>query len=437
MQLVKRIPYWATTALLIYMPFHVFLSQSLSLITGGLSEWKLAKDVILILVSMFAVCTVWIWRKALTPFNLLIVLGVLYGCLHVLLWMAHPHLYRPSALLGIVYNNRLWLYVALGMSAMLLLKPKKFDQRFWLKLVLGISTVVTLLGVVQYFLPHDILTHLGYGLDRGTLPSFFIDNRPNFPRIMATLRDPNSLGAYLIVPLTLLTALLMRTHVPKHRWIFGGLLALHAAALFLTFSRSAWLAAAVAIALLVFWQYASLAARLTKRWWPVLIGLVLLGCVGFYTARNTYVLKSVVSHRTGAPQGAEYDSNGFHWVFVKRGIEGVVHNPFGHGPGTAGLASIQNPKGSFLTENYYVQVAYEVGVVGLLLFIAINVVIYRSLWLRRDMVLSAALICSFWAYFIMNMLLHTWSNEAVAAQWWLLAGLVVGGTAVAKRKAKV
>jgi hypothetical protein len=29
----------------------------------------------------------------------------------------------------------------------------------------------------------------------------------------------------------------------------------------------------------------------------------------------------------------------------------------------------------------------------------------------------------------MNMLFHMWSNEAVAAQWWLLAGLLVGGFA--------
>lgn len=406
------------------MPFHVFLSQWLSLATGGLDAWKLGKDVFLFLVMMFTICLVWAKKRGTREFTILVAVSAAYAALHFIVWVVHPAIFTDSALLGIIYNDRVFGYLLLGMGAGLLLGSEQKSLTMLSKVVLGVSTLVALLGVLQYFLPKDILTHFGYGLQRGTLPAFFIDNKPDFPRVMSTLRDPNSLGAYLILPMTWLTALLVGARDNKRRVLLAGLLGLHSLALFLTFSRGAWAAALLAVGLLLAWQFRKVILVLTKRFWPVLAVLCVLGVCGLFAARNTYVFKSYVTHSTGAPQAA-YDSNGFHWVFAKRGLEGIVHNPFGHGPGTAGLASIQNPAGSFLTENYYIQIGYEVGVLGLLLFVAINVLVYRALWRRRGTLLPVVLIASFWAYVLMNMLFHMWSNEAVAAQWWILAGLAI------------
>jgi hypothetical protein len=415
------------------MPFHILLSQSLSLLTGGLEVWKLAKDVFVAIVAMFTICLVWRQRRGERAFAWFVGIGAAYAALHLLLWALHPAIYKDSALLGLIYNNRVWMFLIIGTGAALLLKDK-INERTVLAVVLAVSTVVAVLGVAQYFLPHDTLAHIGYSKERGVLPAFFIDDRPNFPRVMSTLRDPNSLGAYLIVPMTLLTALLARAREHKRRLLLASALLAHAAALFLTFSRSAWIGALLAMGLLLLFQFAALWQRLARRWWPVLIGLLIVGSATLVAARNTYVLKSVVTHSTGKPKAA-HDSNGFHWEFAKRGLDGIVRNPFGHGPGTAGLASIQNPKGSFLTENYYIQIGYEVGVLGLALFIALNVLVYKALWRRRDSLLAGGLLASFWAYVLINMLLHIWSNEAVAAQWWILAGLAIGATAQAKTKA--
>jgi O-antigen ligase len=119
-------------------------------------------------------------------------------------------------------------------------------------------------------------------------------------------------------------------------------------------------------------------------------------------------------------------------LLVWQGAVGVVDQPFGHGPGTAGLASIQNPGGGQLTENYYLQIAYEIGLLGLFIFIALNFVVYYQLLQRKDW-LGMSLLAAFWGYVLMNMLLHTWSNEAVAAQWWLLAGAAIA--LVSRKKA--
>jgi flagellar motor component MotA len=63
-------------------------------------------------------------------------------------------------------------------------------------------------------------------------------------------------------------------------------------------------------------------------------------------------------------------------------------------------------------------------VVGLALFLLLNALIYLRLRRHTDSVLAVALLATFWGYVVMNLLFHMWSNEAVAAQWWILAGLV-------------
>jgi hypothetical protein len=412
------------------MPLHVFLVQSLSLLTGGIEIWKLGKDLLLLASTVFTICLVWKIRNRgdLWWFHRLLILSVAYAALHALVWALHPDIYRDSALLGFIYNYRLFGFLFLGMGAVLLL-GSRLNLPLLIKVVLGVSTGVAVFGVVQYFLPHDFMEHFGYGTHRGTLPAFFIDNRPDFPRVMSTLRDPNSLGAYLMLPITLLVALLLRPRTRKHL-LLAAMLVVHSAALLLTFSRGAWAATLLSVSVLVGWKYAHQIGRFVRRWWPALAASAIVLAGTAFVFRETYFFKSVVTHRTGEPVGVEHDSNGLHWEFAKNGLEGIVRYPFGHGPGTAGLASIQNPAGSFLTENYYIQIGYEVGVLGLLLFLLLGGLIYWLLWQRRDNMMAAVLVSTFWGYVVMNVLFHMWSNEAVAAQWWVLAGMAIALPAV-------
>jgi hypothetical protein len=408
------------------MPFHIFLSQSLSLLTGGLEVWKVAKDVLLAIVVVFTICLVFVEKKGSRAFWTLVALTAVYGLLHLVIWAAHRDIYSRSASLGLLFNMRLPACAILGMGA-IITTPRQFVFSSLMKIVLGVSTVVVLLGLLQLVLPKDVLTHVGYSIARGARPAFFIDDNAAFPRIMSTLREPNSLAAYLLVPIGLLTGLFLKLR-HRRQYAIGGLLVLHLSALYLTQSRSALLAATVTISLVGIWYYRTRAAQLLRRWWPALAVVALLGCVGLYSVRSNPHIQGLISHSTpdvGAPN--DLDSNDYHWLFVKQGVEGIMQTPLGHGPGTAGLASIQNPAGSFLTENYYVQIGYEVGVLGLALFMALNIWVYMRLRVAEEP-LARALLASFWGYVIMNMLLHIWSNEAVAAQWWLLAGVVIATT---------
>jgi hypothetical protein len=423
MQILKRIPLFGCLALLVYMPFHVFLAQSLSLLTGGLEAWKIGKDVILVLLALFTICLVFWQGKANRIFRISLVLTVAYGILHLLLWLIKPDIYARAAELGLIYNVRVPLFALTALGAYLVY-PLKFAFSSVMKIAVVVSTVVAFLGIMQYFLPNDILTHVGYSVQRGVLPSFAIDSNPLFPRVMSTLREPNALAAYLLVPIVALTLLVVRDWKTNRRLILSGALLLHLLALALTQSRSGLIALALGLAMAGWWRYRNWCVAVLRRFWYVGVGLLLVAAVGIFTLRSSHFIQAYVIHTSNA-RTSELDSNELHWQFAQRGLKGIAGQPLGHGPGTAGLASIQNPAGSFLTENYYIQIGYEVGVLGLGLFVAINVCWYRWLRQRKDL-WSVVVLASFWGYVVTNMLLHTWSNEAVAAQWWLLAGLAVG-----------
>ncbi len=420
---IRRIPYYGVIALLVYMPFHIFLSQWLSVFTGGLTTWKIGKDVFTIFLTL--ICILMVWRSGKfknTPYIKIIGLSFLYGLFHVFTYLFNRHTTLSVAILGTVYNNRLLWFLIIGMSAALLF-PKEIYTSKVLKLAVCISTIVCLIGIAQYFLPKDILTHFGYSIARGVKPNFYIDDKLDFPRIMSTLRDPNSLGAYLILPITLLTYVLIKNR-DKQKYMFViGLLAIHVLALFLTFSRSAWAASLISVVIIVAATYKTLVLSSLRRFWiPLGLALILLiGLVVIY--RHNYVIQNVIVHSDKSTK-AKYDSNGYHIEFVKEGLIGIKNKPLGHGPGTAGIVSIQNKNGGLLTENYYVQIGYEIGVIGLLLFIYINVYLYTRLMNTHDYY-SVIILSAFWGYLFMNMLLHTWSNEAVAAQWWILAGVLL------------
>lgn len=413
------------------MPFHIFLVQSLSLITGGLDVWKIAKDILLALATLFVICLVWVRGLADRKFWLATGFAAGYGVLHGLVWLAHGDIYRESAIVGSVYNIRLVCFLIIGFGVVRL-AASVFRWRIVLGVVLGAAVLVAALGVLQYFLPADVLTHVGYGIERGARPNFMIDDASGFTRIMSTLRDPNSLGAFLLVPLTLLVALVLSPQYARYRrWgIAAGVIM--ALALLLTFSRSAWMAACVSLGLYVLWRFRTSVLLFVKRFGIGLAIMVVVAAGIAYSQRHSSFVTSYITHSS---QGSEdIDSNEYHWLFFKQGVEGIIDQPFGHGPGTAGLASIQNPAGSFLTENYYVQIGYELGIVGLAAFIGLQAWVYVRLWrIRSQGVVPQVLLATFWGYVVMNMLLHTWANEAVACQWWMLAGMALAGGPVAGR----
>jgi hypothetical protein len=288
----------------------------------GLDAWKIGKDIALFLGVVFTICLVYAQRRGNKAFNLLLGLTILYGALHIIVWLAHPDSHDRSAAIGTIYNMRLPLSALLGYGAILLLP--KFAISSVIKIVLIISTIVAGLGVLQYFLPADLLTNLGYSLDRGVRAAFFVEDNPDLPRIMSTLREPNALGAYLLLPIAAISTFLLRTDDKNKRYILTGALGLHLLAVFFTFSRSAWLAAALVLALVTWWRFRSVIVKPLHRFWPVAVGLVFVVGFAAFALRNTSLFQQYIIHSDPKEQVVDLDSNDLHILLIREGLEGVA-----------------------------------------------------------------------------------------------------------------
>jgi hypothetical protein len=424
----EKLAYYFALALVIYMPLHIFLSQWLSTLTGGLEIWKAAKDVILVL-AVFPLLFLAFKQGAFKSlfFKRFIMLGACYVALYMLFLLFDKNADIKSAIIGSVYNTRILGYFLLGYVVANSQNNKEYI-RVLLKTTLVICTSVAVLGVLQYFLPKDFLTHFGYSLQRGVKPNFFIDDKPDFPRVMSTLRDPNSLGAFLALPITYAVYFLFikkgkqAYKVLSDNWL-KLLLVSSTPCLLFTFSRSGLITVLVSLTTLVVLSTKN-KRTLTKKYAPLALLVFVLAGSLLFAARNTYTVQNLLLHADKST--VQQDPNELRLSLGKQVTDHIKKNPLGEGPGTAGLASISNPKGTQLTENYYLQIAYEVGIFGLLVFIAITGMTLLMLYKNSNNQLAIIVFCTGISICVFGLLNHSWSNEALALQWWLLAGLSIG-----------
>lgn len=419
--------------LIVYIPFHVFLSQWLGMLIGGLNFWKVAKDIFVILLLLTTTLAVIAKnkQKEWLKFKNLIILIVVYGVLHIVIFLLNKNTPKDVAMLATVYNNRFfWLFLS-GINLGILMDKQKVKTDILIKIILTVSTLVCLLGLIQWILPKDILGYFGYSIDLGVKPNFFINENPSYPRVFSTLRDPNSLGAYLIVPSLLIIQLLIKA---KKKLMLAGLLALHLLILFLSFSRASWGGLIIALACLMALNHKTKAKSMLKKYWVILSCILVITGVLTASISQTSTFRSIILKVNDTNNPREMDSDELHVDFVKKGMIDIIKNPIGDGPGTAGIVSIQNKNGGRLTENYYLQIALEVGVIGLILFVSIWAIVAKRLFQQPQNELTTMLFCVALAYSVMALVMHLWTNEVVAYTWWGLAGLVIGGGVIRTKK---
>ncbi len=429
----RKLLFWVALALILYMPLHVFIAQSASLLTGEIGAWKAAKDVFVIVLVPLLLYVAYRKKLFVKEHKWHFMLGSAYVLLHLLFVVLSRSDDTYSAIVGSVYNTRLLIYLLLGLVVGSLASSGEYKKKLLTATVL-IAGAVALFGVAQYFLPKDMLTHVGYSLERGVKPMFFIDDKPDLPRVMSTLKDPNSLGAYLLLPMVLCAlALIKRSYNELLFWRpfrQGTLMALFGVmtlALLLTFSRGALLGAGIAtIVTTLCIVTGQQVMGFLKKYKYLLVGFVLLFAFIATQIWQTYTFQNIVFHADQSTVLA--DPNELRVTLTQEAVDEIVEQPLGYGPGTAGLVSINNPKGGQLTENYYLQIALEVGWLGVTLFVVLFLLILSKLGKEaRKSPLVTALFASGLAYAFYALLIHLWSNEAVALQWWLLAGVALIG----------
>ena len=156
----------------------------------------------------------------------------------------------------------------------------------------------------------------------------------------------------------------------------------------------------------------------------VIIALLILVGVGIYLTNKSEEAQNVLFH-TSDDSASARSSNADRLASLETGAKDVIHQPLGRGPGTAGPASFRNDQPPRIAENYFLQIGQEVGVIGIALFVAINVLVARELWARRKDQLAKVLLASLIGLTFVNLLSHAWTDDTISYLWWGLAGIAL------------
>jgi O-antigen ligase len=97
---------------------------------------------------------------------------------------------------------------------------------------------------------------------------------------------------------------------------------------------------------------------------------------------------------------------------------------------------VRNDHAPRIAENYYLQIGQEVGVAGMAVFAAINILIGKELWKRRQDPLSKILLATLIGLSVVNMLLHAWTDDTLAYLWWGLTGIALAPAILEPKRKK-
>ncbi|MEK7590991.1 MAG: hypothetical protein AAB489_02170 [Patescibacteria group bacterium] len=464
-----------TLMLLALLPFHALLLTVLTKMIAGqghaplpwLAAWKEGVLGIILVVAVIEILLISRKRLAVGDKRLAIfswdfidlciislcILGVVISALHSSLSALH-------SLLGFKYD-----FVPL--VAFLILRRVEWSDRFRdrvLKVIVAVGGIIAGYGILSYFLSQDFFVSMGYS----DLHSLYLPDSPiaafqqigasGMRRIQATMSGPNQLGFFLLLPWTLGLLNIIR----GERWnVWIPYFALVDIALFLTFSRSAWVAAC---AIMIVALFLEVGAPFMKK--------ILWGCLALFLVATTILIlfapKIIIRSA----------STSDHLVRPLRAVSMMLAKPLGHGLGTAGPASnrVSDPcvflpfgadigwaqnrpelcvfVGEFqaqprdracncpvLPENWYLQIGVELGILGFILYVLLIVLLLKRLAVSGERLAGSpaashyALIAFlvFLGVSIGALFLHAWEDTAVAYTLWILIAGILGNVRQASK----
>ena len=435
-QLLLKVLAGALVIMLVLLPLHAFISTWGGTAIGPLLVWKSWKEILLA-----ALVPVVVWLCVIRPditrtvwarwYNKVIVAYVLV----TIGWAVASPASSDAVIGGLLMNLRFLAMFVLAQVVIAGGAPwvEKLKNRLAVWLV-ACGALLAVLAILQVtIIPKDFLTQFGYNKDTTISPYLLIDDNPTALRAFATMRGPNTLAAYLLLPLA---AALLLWWQNRARWWAAGSAVVMAAAIFATHSRSGWLGA---LATLVVLAFVALPRDKLITWlkFGTIPAIALVAAV-LWLATTVPAIRLAVFHSGGNDpnESLTEGSSDQHWQATAKGAVTIVEFPLGQGVGTAGPASFYNTnQPPSIPENYYVQIGQEVGLVGLALFMVICVAVAREFW-QKPGVWPRALLASFVGIAVINVFLHGWADDPTAMTWWAVAGLAIGAPVPKKVKSK-
>lgn len=414
---LEQLIYGGMILLIIVMPFHAFLATYLGSITRighNIQAWK---EIIIVVMTIIA--TIYLFnrkeaRPKLDRINYLVVAIVILALTISII--------KYGSLTAFLFGIKTDL-VPLLVFVIAQIVATKFDDSKVYNLIVWPAFIVSLLAILQALaIPPDLLSRLGYN-NSTIVPAQYVDPTTMVLRAFSTLGGPNQLGAYLILPITLVMARLTEKFEPKKALILTSLLA----GLYLTYSRSAWIGAGLAILMTI------LVRAKQRNRIKIVVGILisLATVLILFISRNFCNPNNFIQYyllHGNCTNNTLQGSDQIRLNSLSKGLGVIADNPFGKGLGSAGPASYHAVK-SLITENWYLQIAIEIGLVGLalvLVFLGFNAVELLHDAVDQKNLASLSLFASLIGLIGTNMFLHSFSDSTLAIVFFAMMGIQHG-----------
>lgn len=286
----------------------------------------------------------------------------------------------------------------------------------WIVIIPGL--IVALLAILQStIISPDFLETIGYKTNTID-PRQTVDGSLKIYRAFSTLGGPNQLGAYLILPFSFILAYFLK----RKKWWALGLSLPILAGILLSFSRSAWLGTIAALIVVLI-----LLANKKQRIYIAIASFfitILAGAVVLVVASQNQTFQNVVMHGRYFENRIE-GSDQQRLVSLATGLNKVMAEPFGNGLGSAGPASHKSAE-PVVTENWYLQIALEIGIIGLVLYFIAFSSLLIDFYRRIDEPLAVGLYAATVGLLVANLFLHTWADSTISIAMFSLYAIFKG-----------
>jgi len=412
---IKAIVLVVAIGVILHTPVTVWLSSLYPESRDIIKSWK---EILLFIGLISALILIFKFKKPI-PEKSLINLIAIFCLLHiVMICFSYQGLFATIA--GLMIDLRYVVYFSLVLFVISL--DASFNQKFVKYGLIG-AGIVTIFALLQVFvLPNDFLKIFGYSKET-IMPYLTVDQNENYVRINSTLRGPNPLGAYVIIVITALGAWLADNHrklKTKQSLILSLIMIGSLVALWYSYSRSALLAAMVAVTFLALNRF-----TFSKKHLSIFGALVLLIGSMIFLMRDTNFVSQIFLHDNKAVVDS-LNSNEDHAESLVYGWNKMLANPLGAGVGSTGSASIHTEQ-SLVIENQYLFVAHETGWLGLVIFVLIVWIIFSKLWKLQKNWFSISVLASGIGLSLIGFFLPVWVDDTVAIIWWGMAAIAVSG----------
>ncbi|WP_106496130.1 O-antigen ligase family protein [Lentibacillus sp. Marseille-P4043] len=417
-------PKWLIPLLLIYFPFRPFLTE----INDGL---KLAGDIGIIVLFVRVLYEAVKQKDYKSIFTL-----QWYEWAYLLFCVvgAISALSTGVTLIAIIFQLRKFLMLYLLFYGVKRLSWEKYEIMRLLKLITGVAAILSLHGFVEK------LSQRQWLLPKAWMEQFI--SPTNFERIYGLLGNPNSMGLFMFVSMVASVVLLRMTK--EKRWYIP--LVLSFGTFLLTYSRGSWIGLVVStIAILLIARNKELVKQVVIA---CLAGYVLVFLPINYAdqlifnALDDDTQKKYMEEGGGNSLGDRFSSsfdeeqldrslNTGRIFFIKKGFGILMDHPvIGTGFGTFGdsaalvysspiyddygLEDIYYYMGKdFYSDNQYIQIIVQTGIVGTLLFAVFLLNMVYRIWTTRKTYPNLANVAiMFWLFIcIVGVVYNVWENQ--------------------------